>query len=132
MVTKALPFENLNVLVVEDDDASFLLLEEFLCDYKLHLIHACNGEEALSHIVSGTPLHLAIIDVRLPHETDGLQLAVRIRERRPGLGIIIQTATILSVLQRLTLMNLDCDYFTKPLDLDRFCKSVCRNLERSL
>jgi DNA-binding NtrC family response regulator len=132
MNTQPLHFENLNILVVEDDDSSYLLIEELLSIYKLNLIRASNAEQALLYIHSNYPLHLAIIDIKLPCNSDGLQLVSVIKKQRPGLGIIIQSALALNELQKRQILGLACDFFYKPLDLSLFFKVVYCHLEHQI
>jgi DNA-binding NtrC family response regulator len=121
--------ENLNILVVEDDEASYMLIEEILSDLKLNIIHTHSGEEAVSIIVSETPLHLAIVDMRLSLEIDGLQLTSFINNKRPKLSVIVQSGASLSESQQTEISALKCEYFTKPFDLALFLKSVNHYLE---
>jgi DNA-binding NtrC family response regulator len=132
MEKQPLRYQNLNVLVVEDDDSSYFLIEELLIEYNLHLIRATNGEQALVCVNSNLPLYLAILDIKLPLCLDGIQLAHLIRSKRPGLGIIIQSATALTEKQRLDIHTFAYDFFPKPLDLNGLFKAVYRHLEHKL
>ena len=132
MEIQPLRYQNLNVLVVEDDESSYMLIEEFLSEYKLNLIRATNAAETLVLVNSSLQFSLAILDFKLPCKTDGIQLAYSIRAKRPTLGLIIQSAAYLTPSQKESIRRLSCDFIPKPLELSDFFKLVFKHIEHSL
>ena len=80
----------MRILLVEDDPLVRELVVEALREEGYDVIHASNGEEALAWCkrrVADVP----IIDIRLPGQVDGWQIAERCREHDPGLPVIYAT-----------------------------------------
>lgn len=89
-------YEDLKVLIAEDDECSYLLIQELLSAYKLQLIWAKDANEALHYINSGAQFCIAILDLKLPDTINRIELAAIIRNKHPATGIIIQSAAILT------------------------------------
>ena len=66
------------ILVVEDDQALRLLLDDELAEEGLSIATAASAEEALE-LLGGAPFDLVVSDVRLPG-MDGFELLRRTRE----------------------------------------------------
>lgn len=81
-----------DVLIVEDDAIFRLTLRKILESRfpSLHLDEAVDGEEALAKINDRTP-DLVFIDIKLPGE-NGLEITRRLKDRYPGLVVIILTS----------------------------------------
>jgi two-component system, cell cycle response regulator DivK len=82
--------ENKTVLVVEDDDMSFLYLNQLFMLTKCNLVHARNGSEALRRFSSRQP-DLILMDIQLP-DMDGTEVTRKIRQSNRDIPIIAQTA----------------------------------------
>jgi|HubBroStandDraft_6_1064221.scaffolds.fasta_scaffold812881_2 CheY-like chemotaxis protein len=76
------------VLVVEDEVLIRLLLAEALRDAGCRVVEAACAAEALS-VLDASALDILITDVKMPGEVDGLELAARVRQARPGLKVIV-------------------------------------------
>ncbi len=84
--------ENATILIVEDDEANFLLLESLLKATHANIVHYTNGEKALNYIKhNGDALHLIIMDIQLPGKS-GYEVARECKQLFPHLPIIAQTA----------------------------------------
>ena len=83
------------ILVVEDDPDLRDLLRQLLHDEGRQVELALNGPGALDQIADGTVRpDLVLADYNLPGGMTGLQVATRLRERRPDLPVIILTGDI--------------------------------------
>lgn len=57
-----------------------------------HEVLAAVGDaDALLREVEATPPDVVVVDIRMPptHTDEGLRAAIRIRERRPGIGVLV-------------------------------------------
>lgn len=122
-------WQDINILVVEDDDSSFLLIEELLSPYGMNLIRATDGDQALKRINSELKIHLVIMDVKLPDGQDGIALSRTIKKKYPRLPIIIQTAMFANKEKDNSIPGIYNGFIAKPYDLQLFCKTIFKNLE---
>ena len=88
---KTLSWKGKSILIVEDDEANSLYLNEILSGYDLVIFNAFNGEEALQLINDNPNVDLVLMDIRLP-DTNGLILTRLIKVSRPQTVVVAQTA----------------------------------------
>jgi two-component system response regulator RegX3 len=117
------------ILVVEDEPA----IRRGLCDllaYHGHEPHGvADGAEALRRGL-GEAWDLVLLDVMLP-EVDGFTICRRIREVRPGLGIVMLTAKG-SETDVLEGFSAGCDdYVSKPFSVAQLSARVAALLRRA-
>jgi len=82
--------QNKTVLVVEDDDMTFLYLNQLFMLTKCNLIHARSGSEALEKYSNQRP-DMILMDIQLP-DMEGTEVTRKIRESDSKIPIIAQTA----------------------------------------
>ena len=116
------------VLVVEDDDVAYLLLQEILSSYKIDLQRAVNGEEAIDYFYKDrNTADLVFMDIRLP-KVNGFEATRRIKELNPTLPIIAITAYAHSQ-GIIDCFNSGCDdYVAKPYDIGKILNLVENHL----
>jgi len=103
------------ILIVEDDWTSFQYLKRSLVKQDIILIHVENGEQALEAVRSIPDINLILMDIRMP-VMDGIEATKRIRQIRPDLPIIAQTAYAFED-EKNKILSFGCDeYLAKPLD----------------
>jgi len=78
------------ILIADDDPDIRTILSDWLIHWGYETLVAADGEAALA-ATTACPPDLALIDVRMPGP-GGMELAARLRERHPDVGIIIITA----------------------------------------
>ncbi len=107
-------FKNKTILIVEDDLYSTQYLKEILTSTGSNIIYACYGREAVKLILS-QPVDLVLMDIRLP-DMDGYEVTRQIRQFKPDLKIIAQTAFSLPN-ERQKALDAGCnEYINKPTD----------------
>jgi CheY-like chemotaxis protein len=79
------------VLIVEDDADVRVLAESIIGDDGYHTLSAASGREALALLEQDVPVAVLFTDINLPDGPDGVELARRGFELRPGLPIIYTT-----------------------------------------
>jgi CheY-like chemotaxis protein len=82
--------QNKIVLVVEDDDMSYLYLSQLFMLTKCTMVHARSGSEALEKFNSQQP-DMVLMDIQLP-DMDGTEVTRIIRQSGSEIPIIAQTA----------------------------------------
>jgi DNA-binding NtrC family response regulator len=115
------------VLVVDDDPVARDLLAEVLVKEGYRVAAAGSGAEALE-VARGTPLDLAIVDLRMP-DLDGLAVLRGLHGLRPGVPVVILTAfaTIGTAMEAIRAGAYD--YLSKPFQLDLIRLRARRALE---
>jgi CheY-like chemotaxis protein len=61
------------ILIVEDNDINYLMLEEYLSEFELNLTRASHGKEFYEIINESEDFDLVLMDIMLP-DTDGIIL----------------------------------------------------------
>ena len=114
MDSSKLPQAPPHILVVEDDPFVRDVLEIYLRGEGYEVTLATDGKD-MRRVLADTPIHLAIMDLRLPGE-DGFALTRYLREQYKTLGIIILSSRH-EIMDRV--VGLECgadDYLTKPFE----------------
>ena len=79
------------ILVTEDVDNNFLLLEQYLSGANVEIVRASNGYEAVEMCNNNQSIILVLMDLKMP-VMDGFEATRRIKAMRPGLPVIALTA----------------------------------------
>ncbi|MHB1195225.1 MAG: PAS domain S-box protein [Lutibacter sp.] len=112
--------EKCTILIAEDEEVNFMVLEILLED-KLKLpctiIHAEDGLEAVELCKNNSAIELVLMDIKMP-KMDGHEATKRIKEFRPNLPIIAQTAySTPEEKEKAFLAGCD-DFISKPISKD--------------
>ena len=104
-----------SVLVAEDNDANFELVEFLLSELGLQVLRAMNGQEALAMVIDARP-DLLLLDIQLPR-LDGLEVARRLRGGSPPASLPIVAVSALAMTgDRERALSAGCDaYLSKPI-----------------
>lgn len=104
----------IRVLVAEDIDTNYLLLQHILPHFNADLIRAVNGEEAVGLCKSEAP-DIVLMDIKMP-KMDGYEATKRIKNYCPTMPVIALTAYF-SVIDRQKAFECGCDDFiSKPIE----------------
>ena len=117
------------ILVVDDEEKIRRAVRGVLADEGFAVAEAADGRRALDLIAQARP-RLCIVDIWMP-ELDGIELVTKIRERAPGLPVIVISGHV-NVETALRVAQLGAFHFLeKPFTLDALLASVARALGRS-
>ncbi len=106
------------ILIVEDDDTNYFLLEEVLSSHNSKLLRASDGQEAIHMCQIHKDINLVFLDLKLP-KLNGFKVAPIIKDLRPGLPIVAQSAYAFAE-DKQEALKAGCDAFVpKPIDFDR-------------
>jgi PAS domain S-box-containing protein len=89
VVLPALPQARGQVLLVEDDDEVAALTSEMIRELGFVTTRVSGAAAALGALADGRRVDIVFSDVMMPGDMNGLQLALEIRRRKPGLAVIL-------------------------------------------
>ncbi len=116
---------NKTILIVEDAIVSYELIRKFLKNTKAKFLHVADGEQAVDLCRKNNNIDLVLMDIQLPI-MDGLEATSRIKEFRPDLPIIAQTANTMND-DKPNILNAGCDdYVSKPINRQELYEKIDR------
>jgi signal transduction histidine kinase/ActR/RegA family two-component response regulator len=119
--------DNLTILVAEDDEINWLYIKEIFRGTGADILHAVNGKEAVDVCRNNKKIGMVLIDIKMP-VMNGYEAIKKIREFRPDLPIIAQTAFALSN-EMLKAFNAGSnDYISKPFKKEQLLSVVSKNI----
>jgi DNA-binding NtrC family response regulator len=111
------------VLVVDDDPTQRRLIQGVLEREEFAVAHAENGEAAMAHLTSGSPVDVVLLDLQMPG-MDGHQTLAEMRARGFSQPVIVLTATA-GVDTVVKAMQAGAqDFFVKPARPERIIVSI--------
>lgn len=102
------------ILVAEDDDVSYSLLEVVLRKMNCRLIRAINGKEAVDHFEKNNQISLILMDLKMP-VMDGYEATRKIRKMDAKVPIVAQTAYAMAGDDQQAYEAGCSDYISKPI-----------------
>ena len=103
-----------SILVAEDEEYNFILIEMILKKEDFSLIHARDGQEAVDICKANPDIDIILMDIKMPI-MDGHEAAKQIKIFRPDLIIIAQSAYTLEQYLSQYAENPFDDYISKPI-----------------
>ena len=120
-----LNLENKKILIVEDDDLSFLYLNHILLLTKVTFTREKKGLDAIERFRADFGYDLILMDIQLP-DMDGKQVTREIRMLDSHVPIIAQTASR-STLDKDMMLEAGCtDVLTKPFSMEELFEMIGR------
>jgi len=119
---------NKKILIVEDDPAIILGLEDYLLQQNFNIIKAGDGELGLELALRESP-DLVLLDINLP-TMDGIQVCRKLREHSFQKPIIMLTSRGEKIDKVVGLEVGADDYVTKPFDTRELLARIRTNLRR--
>jgi signal transduction histidine kinase/CheY-like chemotaxis protein len=105
-----------NVLVAEDEDLNYKVLESVLTRAKANVWRAKDGVEAIE-VCQATTIDLVLMDIQMPR-MDGYAATRKIKQFNKNLPVIAQTSYAMAG-ERENCLAAGCDdYLSKPLNLE--------------
>ena len=128
----ALPAASARVLLVDDDEQVREVVGPMLEELGFEVTTAANADEALQRyetMLSGSPSvrpNIIFSDIIMPGRLDGVGLALALRERDPGLPIVLATGYTEHAVK-----DYGFKVLSKPYDLKTLAQTLRDELDRS-
>ena len=113
-------FSNLTILVAEDEDLNFYLLNMWMRDF-CTIVHAMDGLSAVELFKKNPNIDLVLMDIRMPF-MNGIEATKKIREFNIHVPIIAHTAYAMNDESKLMLDAGCTDILIKPVKKESFLK----------
>jgi PAS domain S-box-containing protein len=115
-------WNNITILVAEDEPANFRYMHEILKNTMANIIHAKNGKEAI-HLCKNNKIDIVLMDIKMP-EMNGFDATQEIKKYRSDLPVIAQTAYAMED-ERIKCLASGCDeYLPKPIDQNKLLNLI--------
>jgi signal transduction histidine kinase/CheY-like chemotaxis protein len=116
-------WRNKVILIVEDELVNYQFLEAVFADSHAQLVHVSDGNKAVELCKALNNIDLILMDIRLP-EKDGYDAVKEIRQFRPTIPIIAQTAySSKKERDKCKAIGFN-EYITKPIDISLLIQMV--------
>jgi PAS domain S-box-containing protein len=106
------------ILIAEDEESNFDFMKILFTRMNIRVLWAKNGREAIDLCETDPSINLVLMDIKMPL-LDGYEATKLIKNKRPGLPIIAQTAYAMTS-DRLEAEKAGCDgYLSKPVRINQ-------------
>ena len=123
--------DGLTILVAEDDEISYKLLETILFSEGINLIRTINGNETIQKIFENPDIPFILMDMKMPG-MNGIDATRKIRAFNTDIIIIAQTALAMSG-DKEKILEAGCnDYISKPVRRDELLSVLGRYCLKTL
>lgn len=113
----------MKILIVEDDENSFILCKVIFTKHNIEIIRAIDGEQAIKAVKDNKDISLVIMDIKLP-VMNGYEAAKIIKDYDPSIPIIAVTAFAFPE-DKEKALNAGCDYYlSKPIETEELMEIV--------
>lgn len=120
--------QNAHILIAEDDDVNFFVLEEMLQEHVVRIHRASTGNHAIQMVKDNPEINLVLMDIKMP-EKNGYEATKEIKKFRPELPVIAQTAyAFISDKDKAFASGCD-DYISKPISKQELFKVISKYLK---
>jgi two-component system sensor histidine kinase EvgS len=116
------------ILIAEDEQSNYELLEYMLQKSGFKLLHAANGSEALDICRSDRKIDLVLMDIKMP-VMDGFTATKEIKKLRPGLNVVVQTAYADQKDKQRAIDSGCSDFLAKPFSKAQLLSVIGRYLQ---
>ncbi|NQV02949.1 MAG: response regulator [Bacteroidia bacterium] len=116
------------ILIVEDEDSNYEFLNVILSRLEIDTLHAENGHAAIDLCLSNPGIDLVLMDIKMP-VMNGYEATKLIKQERPDLPIIAQTAHAIFGDKEKALEAGCDDYISKPIIKEDLYQLISKYLD---
>ncbi len=116
--------EKFTVLVLEDDEIAFKLIETALYFLNVKVIHAETGKEGIE-LFKENNINMILLDLNLP-DMDGFELLKDFNNINANVPVVAQTAYAMNNEKQICLEMGCVDFLLKPLNISKLHKVIDR------
>lgn len=125
---KTKPNGTVTILIAEDNNINYLLLQQMLKEHHFNLVRAVTGQEAVNVCLNNPDINLVLMDIKMPI-MNGFQALEIIHSARPELPIIAQTAYASKEDEERIFAAGFNNYIAKPLQKEKLLAILTEHLK---
>ncbi len=125
---ETLDWSDKTILVVEDEDSNFELVEATLFQTKVKILHAVNGKEAVEICRQRDDIDVVLMDMRMP-VMNGYEATEIIKAEKPDLPVISLTAYAMAEDRQKSIQAGCDDYISKPILPGKFIETINKYID---
>jgi PAS domain S-box-containing protein len=118
-------WEDKKILIAEDDHSNYYFLFESLKDTGVEILWSKDGEETMEIFKEHSDLDAVLMDINMPL-INGYECTRRIKDERPDLPVIAQTAYAMSGEREISHEAGCDDYLSKPIKVSELLDTLSR------
>ncbi|MCK4992568.1 MAG: response regulator, partial [Bacteroidales bacterium] len=118
-------WDDKKILIAEDDHSNYYFLFESLKDTGAEILWSKDGEETMEMFREHSDLNVVLMDINMPL-INGYECTRRIKDERPGLPVIAQTAYAMSGEREISREAGCDDYLSKPIKVSELLDTLSR------
>ena len=120
-------FKGITILIAEDEESNFDLLQEYLIETEATIIWTKNGIETCE-ITNSHKIDLILMDIMMP-QMDGIETSTIIRKKFPKIPIIALTAYAHKNMDNLVAQNIFDIIIIKPINRNNLLQLINKYLQ---
>lgn len=122
-ISTELDWHTKTLLVAEDEEINFMYIAEALSDTRINIVRALNGLEVIDIVKNNPNIDLILMDIKMP-EMNGYEATSIVKQMKPGLPVIAQTAYAMAS-DRENALAAGCDdYISKPVKREKLLSII--------
>jgi PAS domain S-box-containing protein len=118
-------------LLVDDEPALLEIAEAYLTEMGYTVLQAQNGSAAFDLLAQAEEIDLLVTDVIMPGAMNGIELAQKVRELRPGIRVIFTSGFPAEALAERSGRLMDGPLLRKPYQRNEFLGIVAKTMSES-
>lgn len=120
--------KGIRILVAEDEDSSFRVVDKIFSEQEIQSIRAINGKEAVEIIESNPDIKLVLMDIKMP-VMNGIEATRIIKKIKPDMPVIATSAFAMPG-DRQIFKEAGCnDYISKPVKAEVLLTLIKRYID---
>lgn len=116
-------WEEKKVIIAEDEELNFKVLQIALQKTGIEIIRASNGHEAIEAVFMNPDVHIILMDIQMPL-MDGYEALTRIKQINYHIPVIAQTAFAMIEEKESCLRIGFNDYISKPIKIEELLRKI--------
>ena len=117
--------KEITILIAEDDEMSFLLIETLLKNRSCKILRATNGNDAINLLKDNPEIQLILMDIKM-QKLNGIETTKKIREFNKTIPIIAQTAYAMTGDMEIAIEAGCNEYLTKPINTSKLIALIAK------